>query len=103
MPLRVALQRSRRQTRASVLARGWPGTARQRVLKAKAAKAKNRMPAVNFERSAPARLRANSKAFLRLGLFHISAKRQNVTKENSVTAKSVWTRGPKGRKAGVLT
>src|SRR3984893_11836649 len=103
MPLRVALQRSRRQARASVLARGWPGTARQRVLKAKATKVKNRMPAVNFERSAPARLRANSMAFFRQGLCHISANRQKVTKENSVTARSVWTRGPKVRKVGVLT
>src|SRR5580693_2899519 len=95
--------RSRRHERASGLARGWPGTARQRVLKANATNAKNKMPAVNFERSAPARARANSKAFFLVGFCHISAKRHNASRENSVTAISVWTRGPKARKAGVLT
>src|SRR2546422_4126261 len=101
MPRRVARQRSRRQARASGLPIAWPGKARQRVLRAKATKAKNKMPAVNFERSAPARLRANIMVFFRLGFCHVSAKLHNASKENSVTAKSVWTRGPKVRKAGV--
>src|SRR5712691_2856330 len=61
----------------------WPGTARQRVLRAKATKAKNKMPPVNFERSAPARLRANIMVFFRLGFCHVSAKLHNVSKENS--------------------
>src|SRR3989442_12525169 len=100
---RGARQRSGRQARASGLTMGWQGTARQRVLRAKATKAKNKMPAVIFERSAPARLRANIMVFFRLGFCHVSAKLHNVSKENSVTAKSVWTRGPKVRKAGVLT
>src|SRR6266404_1016006 len=99
----VVRHRSRRQARASGMPMGWPGTERQRVLKANATKAKNKMPAVNFERRAPARLRANSMAFFRLGLCHISANRHSVSKENSVTAMSVRTRGPKVRKAGVVT
>src|SRR5258708_39777912 len=99
----MARQRSRRHARASALAMGCPGRGRQRVLRAKATKAKNKMPAVNFERRAPARLRPNRTAVLRLGFCQVSAKRHNVTNENSVTAMSVWTRGPKVRKAGVLT
>src|ERR1700738_3582869 len=82
---------------------GWPETARQRVLKAKTTNAKNKIIAVNFERSAAARHIANTSAFSRLGFCHISAKRHNVIKENSVTAKSVCTSGAKAMKAGVLT
>src|SRR5712664_2889075 len=82
---------------------GWPGTGRQRVLRANAAKAKSKMPPVNFERSAPAKHRPNSTAFFLLGFCHVSAKRHKVSKENRVTAMSVWTIGPKARKAGVLT
>src|ERR1700688_173540 len=82
---------------------GWPEIARQRVLRGKATNAKNKMFAVNFERSAAARHKEKTRAFLRLGFCHISAKRHNVSKENSVTAKSVWTRGAKAVKAGMLT
>src|SRR6266568_1883667 len=103
IPRRVARQRSLRQTRASGLAAGWPGTGPQRVLKANAAKTKSRMPAVNFESRAPERLKANQRVFFLLGSCHSSANLHTVSKENSVTARSVWTRGPKARKAGVLT
>src|SRR5271170_1962596 len=103
MPLRVARQRSRRQARASGLTIGWPGTGRQRVLRAKAAKAKNKMPAVNLERRAQASARANSAAFLRLGFCHTSPKHHNVIKVNRVIAISVWTIAANARKAGVLT
>src|SRR6516162_3611600 len=103
MPCKVARQHIRRQLRASGLATGWPDTARQRVLSAKTMKTKNKMPAVNFERRAPARLKANSRTFFRLGFRHTSAKLHSVSSEKSVTAMSVWTRGPKARKAGVLT
>src|ERR1700730_3908480 len=103
MPRRVRRQRSRRHARASGLAVGWPKTERQRVLRANARNAKNKMFAVNFERSAAARHKEKSRAFFRLGFCHISAKRHNVSMENSVTAKSVWTRGAKAMKAGVLT
>src|SRR5260370_35425501 len=82
---------------------GWRGKASQRVLRANTTKAKNKMPAVNLERSAPARLRPNSTAFLRLGRCHVSANCHNVSREKRVTEMSVCTRGPKARKAGVLT
>src|ERR1700688_1506288 len=103
MPLRVNRQRSRRHARNSSLGTGWPDTARQRVLRAEATKAKNKIIAVNFERSAAARRIEKRTAFLRLGFCHISANRHNVSKENSLTAKSVWTRGATAIKAGVLT
>src|SRR4029077_4502098 len=82
---------------------GWLAKARQRVLRANTPKAKNKIPAVNLERSAPAKLRPNNTRFFRLGFCHVSAKRHKVSKENRVTAMSVWTIGPKARKAGVLT
>src|SRR4029077_7162075 len=56
---------------------------------AKATNAKNKMLAVNFERSAAARHKAKRRAFFRIGVCHVSAKCHSVSKENSVTAKSV--------------
>src|SRR5271154_2988934 len=103
MPRRVERQRSRRQPRDSGLTAGWPGTGRHRVLRANAPKAKNKMPAVNLERRAPAKANANIATFFRVGSCHTSAKRHNVSKANRVTAISVWTIGAKARKAGVLT
>src|ERR1700693_9957 len=82
---------------------GWPGTGRHRVLRAMATNAKNKIIAVNFERSAAARQKEKTAAFFRLGFRHISAKRHNVSKENNVTATSVCTSGAKAMKAGVLT
>src|ERR1700732_3956377 len=101
MPRRVTRQRSRRHARASGLGIGWPETGRQRGLRATATNAKNKIIAVNFESSAAARHIENRAAFFRVGFCHISAKRHNVKKENSVTAKSVWTSGAKAMKAGV--
>src|SRR5260370_34750067 len=82
---------------------GWRGKASQRVLRANTTKAKNKMPAVNLERSAPAKLKPNSNSFLRLGRCHVSANCHNVSREKRVTEMSVCNRGAKTRKAGVVT
>jgi hypothetical protein len=98
-----ARKRALRQLRASVLLSGVPGTRRNSKLRTNAAKAKNRTPAVNFDSNAPARLKPNSKTFPRVGSRHRLANVQSASRENSVNATSVCTRGPKARNAGVLT
>src|SRR5271165_1787629 len=103
MPRRVDLQRSFRQTRASALAFGCPGRGSQRVLSTKAMNTKMRIPAVNLERSAAAKLIPNKNEFHFVGFSHRSANLQMVISEYKVTGMSVSTSGPKVRKAGVLT
>src|SRR6516225_6604454 len=97
MPRRVSFQRSFRQLRASLLSPGCPGRGSQRVQREKATNTNKRIPAVNFERSAPAKLIANRNAFLFVGFCQRSANLQTVSNENKVTAMSVSTRGPKVR------
>src|SRR5256884_12755 len=102
-PRRVARRRALRQSRASALPSGVPGTRRNRKLRTNTAKAKNRTPAVNFESNAPARLKAKRKTFPRVGSRHRLENVHSASSENSVNATSVCTRGPKARNAGVLT
>ena len=58
---------------------------------------------MNFDNSAPARLNANRRTFLRLGSRQTWANVHNASRQNSAAAMSVCTRGPNVRNAGVLT
>src|SRR5207249_8982281 len=98
----VARHRGRRQSLPSPLLSGRPGTGRKRRLNANAKNAKNKSPAVNFDNSAPARLNANRRTFLRLGSRQTWANVHNASRQNSAAAMSVCTRGPKVRNADVL-